>query len=135
MKYDEDGNVDKKFSSQYLLGQCVDFKNELTQLEFVCAQQGATAVITPKYHAELAGEGIEYTWDFLKSIYRRFPLKMKKGKANFDKLLTKILSGDVITKEIVRKFIRRSRSYMETYVALDMNEEDETKGTPIAQFL
>ena len=56
---------------------------------------------------------------------------MKKGKANFDKLLTKILSGDVITKEIVRKFIRRSRSYMETYVALDMNEEDETKGTPI----
>jgi len=131
MKYDDDGNLVKKYSLQYLLGQCKDFQDEVTQLEFVCKMQGARAIITPKYHAELAGEGIEYTWGFLKSIYRRFPLAKKKGKANFEALLAKILSRDNITTNLVRKFSRRARAYMETYVALDMNEDKEMKDAPI----
>jgi hypothetical protein len=109
MKYDEDGNLVKEFSLQYLLGECIDLKNESTQLEYTCLKRGATAIITPKYHAELAGEGIEYTWGFLKSIYRRQPLAKKKGKANFEALLKKIFLSDVITKEMVRKFSARAR--------------------------
>ena len=131
MKYDNEGNLVKEFSLQYLLGQCADFQNEVSQLEFVCKQLGATALITPKYHAELAGEGIEYTWGFLKSIYRRYPLEKKKGKTQFEALLNQCLSRDLITKEIVRKFSRRARGYMEAYVALDINEEEEMNGTPI----
>jgi len=131
MKYDNEGNLVKEFSLQYLLGQCADFQNEVSQLEFVCEQLGATALITPKYHAELAGEGIEYTWGFLKSIYRRYPLEKKKGKTQFEALLNQCLSRDLITKEIVRKFSRRARGYMEAYVALDINEEEEMYGTPI----
>ena len=131
MKYDNEDNLVKEFSLQYLLGQCADFQNEVSQLEFVCEQLGATALITPKYHAELAGEGIEYTWGFLKSIYRRYPLEKKKGKTQFEALLNQCLSRDLITKEIVRKFSRRARGYMEAYVALDINEEEEMYGTPI----
>ena len=131
MKYDEEGNLVKEFSLQYLLGQCTDFQNELTQLEFVCKVHGAEALITPKYHAELAGEGIEYTWGFIKSLYRRHPYAMKKGKENFEKLLLKCLSREVVTTEIVRKFSRRARAYMETYIVLDMNEGNDSKDSPI----
>ena len=131
MKYDEEGNLVKEFSLQYLLGQCTDFQNELTQLEFVCKAHGAEALITPKYHAELAGEGIEYTWGFIKSLYRRHPYAMKKGKENFEKLLLKCLSREVVTTEIVRKFSRRARAYMETYIVLDMNEGNDSKDSPI----
>ncbi|KAL7492038.1 hypothetical protein ACHAWT_001297 [Skeletonema menzelii] len=131
MKHDSEGNSEKNYSLQYLIGQCTDFQNELTQLEFVCAQQGAAALITPKYHAELAGEGIEYTWGLAKCHYRRYQLKEKKGKQNFEKLMRKCLSRDFITAERVRKFSKRARGYMETYVVIEMEEDVNTKGTPI----
>ncbi len=40
---------------------CTDFANKTTQLEFVCESLGAEAIITTKYHAKYAGEGIEYS--------------------------------------------------------------------------
>jgi len=36
--------------------------NEKSQLEYVCESLGVEALITTKYHAEYAGEGIEYSW-------------------------------------------------------------------------
>jgi hypothetical protein len=34
-------------------------------------------LFTPKYHCELAGEGIEYCWGATKQIFRKLPLKKK----------------------------------------------------------
>jgi hypothetical protein len=60
---------------------CTDFKNEMSQLEFVCHSLGCKALITTKYHAVFAGEGIEYSWglSISKTMYRKYPLVSKKG--------------------------------------------------------
>ena len=63
---DSDGNIVPEYSLTHLMGRCTDFANEKSQLEYVCEKLGARAVTTTKYHAEYAGEGIEYAWDLLK---------------------------------------------------------------------
>ena len=70
-----------------MMMNCNDFANEISQLEHVAKSPGARVIITTKYHAEYAGEGVEYSWDFSKSCYRRHPLSAKKGKDKFDALL------------------------------------------------
>ena len=37
-------------------------------------------IMTPKCHAKLAGEGVEYMWACSKGAYRNLALKDKKGK-------------------------------------------------------
>jgi len=98
--------------------------NEKSQLEYVCESLGVEALITTKYHAEYAGEGIEYSWGASKAVYRRYPLASKKGKENFDKLVSKCISRELLTNDRIRKFSRRARSYMLTYKSLDYIHED-----------
>ena len=83
---DDSGEIVPEFSLENMVKSCHDFLNEMSQLEYVCWQLSSTAAITTKYHAEFAGEGIEYSWGFSKAIYRKSPLKIKKGKENFDNL-------------------------------------------------
>ncbi|KAI2497985.1 hypothetical protein MHU86_16483 [Fragilaria crotonensis] len=49
-------------SLRALLGQCSDFKEEDTALQFLGKQLGLRVLFTPKLHCEFAGEGIEYNW-------------------------------------------------------------------------
>ena len=83
---DEDGNMVPEFSLEPMMTNCLDFLNEMSQLEYVCQQLGTKTIITTKHHAEFAGEGIEYSWGFSKSFYRRFPLKIKKVKTSLTNL-------------------------------------------------
>ena len=66
------------FSLMYLMQSCMDFANEITQLQAIGLEIEVQVYTTPKYHAELAGEGIEYSWGYAKLFYRRQPLKQKK---------------------------------------------------------
>ena len=68
--------------------------------------------LTPKFHAELAGEGIEYNWAHAKSYYRRVPVTRKKGRENFKALVGECISPAimVLTKERVQKFAARARA-------------------------
>ena len=121
-KLDETGNLVKEFSLVYMMGSCPDFQNEVCQLAHIGKELGVRVIITTKYHAEYAGEGIEYTWGFSKSYYRRQPLVKKKGKEKFLELFNHCISRELITKEMVRKFSKRARSYMVAYRALDSDE-------------
>ena len=66
----EDGKLkeaSQQYALSYLLKNCGDFKQEKSDLEHLAtelSQHDATINIlfTPKYHCELAGEGIEYCW-------------------------------------------------------------------------
>jgi hypothetical protein len=49
------GKVDLHFSLRSILGNCRDFKEEETALQFLGTQLGVTVLLTPKLHAELAG--------------------------------------------------------------------------------
>lgn len=126
---DGDGNLIPEFSLVHLMENCADFYNEECQLQFVCRNVGARAIITTKYHAEYAGEGIEYAWGASKAKYRRHPIEAKKGKANFLKLLDYCISRGVLTTDLMRKYSKRARSYMCVYKDLEMRElHEQTEG-------
>ena len=132
---DDNGDLVPEFSLIHLLENCADFKNEKTQLEYVCESLGGRAIITTKYHCEYAGEGIEYSWAYSKAMYRRAPLRRKKGKQNFDSLVNKCTSRDMMTKDMVRKFSKRARQYMVGYklMEMDANTKQESQQQPISQ--
>jgi hypothetical protein len=112
-----------EFSLTTLMEECIDFKHEMSQLELVCHSLGCKVFITTKYHAEYAGKGKEYSWGLSKSMYRRYPRVSKKGKQNFDAPVSKCISRNVLTKEQVRRFCKRARSYMLTYKLLELSDK------------
>jgi len=70
-KKDRNGKIIESTSYQELiLGACLDYKNEKSILEAVAERRGVLNKPTPKYHCELVGEGIEYSWGFAKLRYR-----------------------------------------------------------------
>lgn len=62
---------------------CLDFANEISELQTVGEAIDCRVLATPKFHAEIAGEGVEYTWAFSKNWYRRQPLEEKRKKKHF----------------------------------------------------
>ena len=107
-----------ELSLLHMMESCSDFASEVSQLEHVAESLGAKVIITTKYHAEYAGEGVEYSWGFSKCVYRRFSLAAKKGRDNFDALVNKCISRELLTVDMVRKFSKRARGYMQAYRAL-----------------
>ena len=132
-KKDSDGKLIKHLSLRYLMSSCDDFMNEKCQIEHIAEKLGITVVITTKYHAEYAGEGIEYSWGYSKSLYRRQPLAAKQGKDSFHTLVDKCTSRQFITIDMVRKFSKRARDYMQAYMALEAmnNNKDDNELQPI----
>jgi hypothetical protein len=108
----------ENWSLKYLMASCLDFAEEMTALQHVGHALGVSVVITPKFHAEMAGEGIEYSWGVSKSVYRKMPLDSKKGKSSFKALVKECTSRDVLRTETVRKLSRRARSYICAYYVL-----------------
>ena len=82
------------------MGLCHDFINEDDMLQHTAKCLGIEEVLlTPKCHAELAGEGEEYIWGGVKGEHRRLSLAQKSvGKDNFNTSLYHcLLSEEVIS--------------------------------------
>ena len=108
-----------------ILDNCEDFQNEISQLEYIVSCFGYVVITTPKYHAELAGEGIEYAWGVSKSVYRKAPWEQRKGKAAFMQLVKDALcTHRVLTLINVRKFSKKARCYMKVYDAIGKKDHD-----------
>jgi len=75
----ESGGIQPGTSLCGLLEECSDFRNELSTLQLLGQEIGITVDATPKYHAELASEGIEYSWGYSKGVYHHALLSNKKG--------------------------------------------------------
>jgi hypothetical protein len=73
---------------------------------------------TPKYHAEIAGVSIEYSWGATKSRFRRIPYEQKKTREKFFEAVRTSLK--VLTKETVRKCARRARHYIQAYYVVEV---------------
>ncbi|KAI2493034.1 hypothetical protein MHU86_21508 [Fragilaria crotonensis] len=118
------GIVALQYSLQHLLSECKDFKEEETALQYLGTQLGVTVDLTPKFHAELAGEGVEYNWAHAKAYYRRVPVSRKRGRENFKEHVKECTSPTkVLTKERVEKFAARARAYICTYHHLEQVQE------------
>ena len=110
------GKVDLLYSLCQLLGECTDFKHEETAIQYLGTQLGVTVQLTPKFHAKLAGEGIEYSWAHTKAFYRRMPIARKRGQDNFKQLVKVCTCPEtVLTQERIEKFASRARAYICTY--------------------
>ncbi len=53
--------VDLQYSLRQILANCRDFKEEETALQHLGRRHGVTVLLTPKFYAELAGEGVKYS--------------------------------------------------------------------------
>ncbi len=61
------------------MASCMDFKEEETMIQYMGTQMGVVDR-SPKYHAEIAGEGIEYSWGCMRNHYQRVLLDKKRGR-------------------------------------------------------
>ena len=124
-KKDELGTVDNSTSLRHIMGMCTDFLNEEGMMQHIGKGLGVKVLLTPKCHAELAGEGVEYVWACAKGAYRNMSLQQKRGKDHFKASVRHCLSEEVITTVRIRKFARRARQYMMAYHAIDTEQVDE----------
>jgi hypothetical protein len=67
------GQILDSTSLRALMGQCTDFKEEDTALQFLRKHLGLRVLFTPKFHCEFAGEGIEYNWAHAKAKNANHP--------------------------------------------------------------
>ena len=87
-------------------------------------QLGVKVQLTPKFHAEFAGEGVEYCWAHAKAYYRRVPISRKRGRESFKQLVTECTCPiNVLTKERIEKFALRARAYICTYHHLEQQHQ------------
>ena len=136
LKKDEDGNLDEFFSLKFLMASCKDFVEEQSKLQYIGSLYGMRVWLTPKYHAEIAGCGIEYSWGAVKSSYRKIGPDEKKGRDGFAASIDKAMS--ILTLETVRKCDRHARSYICAYYVLEVlprrqngdSSSERTDGAP-----
>ena len=76
-------------------------------------------LIIPKYHFELAREGIEYVWGIVKKVYIIKPLIDKTTKDKFHQCVKEAMN--YVKVDIVRQFAAKARRYMLAYRNLDPN--------------
>ena len=97
---------------------CSDFQNKVTLLQEIMGRLDITVHRSPKCHAKLAGEGIEYSWGFAKNAYRRLPLSAKRSKDKFKESVRSVMGRDNLTTDRDRRFARRARGYLCAYYRL-----------------
>ena len=66
-----DGILDERTNLRGILGNCDDFRHEVTAMAELMAELGHEMEQTPRKHPELAGCGIEYSWGKSKLFFRR----------------------------------------------------------------
>ena len=65
-------------------------------LEYHASILGVELERSPKYHPEIAGEGIEYAWALTKMNYRRMTITEKSTKDSFRKLAQQCIDNKTI---------------------------------------
>jgi len=104
-----------------LLQRCTDFKNSETNLQMIGRKLGVKVERTPKFHCEMAGEGIEYDWGVCKAKYRCRPLEEKKGRTTFQDLVKELTAWHSISMLQSRRSSARARSYISAYYNIHYN--------------
>jgi hypothetical protein len=128
---DINGKVNLQYSLRAIMLNCQDFKEEETALQHLGRQLGVMVLLMPKFHAELAGEGVEYSWAHAKAFYRQLPVSRKRGRENFKQLVRDCTCpANVLTKFRVEKFASRARAYICTYHHIE--EEKKKRAGDVA---
>ena len=112
-KDNEEGTLLNPLSMESVALQCPDFANVQSMLEVVVKEErGHELMLSPKYHAELAGQGIEY--DFGRCKWR-FRNNNSHSTAGLRLKALQSFSIDKATIGLTRKYTRRARDYKRVY--------------------
>ena len=122
----------RRFVLRSLMEDCADFKNEKSAMEVLLDDlnskasnnQTVSLIVSPKYHCELAGEGIEYAWGAMKRYFCSLPLEEKRTKKKFEMAVRDAVEH--VKKKHIEKFSARCRRYMLTYMGVDSGNESLT---------
>ena len=114
----------RRFVLRTLMAECADFKEEKSAMEVLLEDlttkslnnQKVELLVSPKYHCELAGEGVEYVWAVMKKYYQSKPLEEKNTKQKFEKVVREAV--ECVRDTSVEKFSARCRRYMMAYLNL-----------------
>jgi hypothetical protein len=109
----------RELDTYEVLGQCEDFANETTALAQILLDEGHILFPGVKYHAEMAGEGIEYAWGQVKLDARRANVVPgPHGNAGGQTTESKVrgLIPTSLPLERMWKFARKARDYKRTYL-------------------
>ena len=109
---------DPKMNLGFVLGSLPDFFNERTALQHTVEARGHILVLSPKFHPEVAGVGIEYSWGMSKLKFRR-ELNDEIPKNLHNNILTSMNRETILTLPRVRRFARRTRDYCRAYFKLE----------------
>ena len=122
---DENNQVKDEFQRyvlRTLMRNCADFREEKSAMETLLIQfsqksdnTSVELLTSPKYHCELAGEGVEYLWGMSKRHYRSIPLSERNTKEKFEKSARKSLC--YVSRKNICLFAARCRRYMMAYNA------------------
>jgi hypothetical protein len=123
---DESGEIIEEYSLRAMMESCLDFAEEETRLQQIAKEYDCIVKYTPKYHAEIAGVGIEYSWGAAKSHFRRIPLEGKRTKQLFHDAVWESLA--VLSKLTVRKCARRARQYIQAYYVIEVLKQGDEDG-------
>lgn len=125
---DADDNLIPGTSLVQILAACPDFANERSFIEHLGDLLGVVVKSTPKYHAELAGEGIEYMWAVIKNWFKRLPIDERRTREKFRQKVAYALSREHCTLIRSRGSARRARCYIQAY--LQLHEGEDIANTP-----
>ena len=99
---------------------CLDFRVEKSAMEALLLSLSSKSdsssvqlLTSPKYHCELAGEGVEYLWEMSKQHYRSLPLNDKNTKEMFEKSVRRSMRH--VTTKNIRLISARCCRYMMAY--------------------
>jgi hypothetical protein len=67
-------------------------------------------LFTPKFHCELAGEGIEYCWGATKQIFRKSPLMKRRSWDAFQNSVKECLGKTNV--DMCQRFLAKAQGYM-----------------------
>jgi hypothetical protein len=122
---DENGDILESYRPFCLcqfLSECPNFKNEKSALQYLVEAYNSSSasfevLFSPKYHCEIAGEGIEYSWAFTKQVFQSIPYKKKKTSDLFRKSVRESVEKASISN--ARNFCGRAHRYMLAYLHYD----------------
>eukprot|EP00904_Undaria_pinnatifida_P013854 jgi/Undpi1/959/HiC_scaffold_10.g04423.m1 len=109
-----------------VLGNLPDFKNERPALQHLAESRGHILLLSPKFHQELAGVGIEYSWGMSKQNFRR-EITDEAPKHLHGNIVASMCTDTILTVQRVRCSARRTRDFCRAYLALEKGGDIESK--------
>ena len=121
---------DPEKNMEQVLGGLPDFKNERTALQHTVEKRGHILVLSPKFHPEVAGVGIEYSWGMSKLKFRREINDEVPENLHRNILASMCRETTILTLSRIRRFARCTRDYCRAYLRLEKDVDGtESRGS------